>query len=80
MPASDVPAEYRRRRDFRRTAEPSGDGRPGRREAPSFVVQIHDASTTRWHDASRPRRARSVSSGRTLGRVAADAASAGEES
>ncbi|MEU0374803.1 DNA polymerase ligase N-terminal domain-containing protein [Streptomyces sp. NPDC006283] len=38
-------AEYRRRRDFGRTTEPSGDGtsRPG--NALSFVVQIHDAST-----------------------------------
>ncbi|MEU2390817.1 DNA polymerase ligase N-terminal domain-containing protein [Streptomyces sp. NPDC007369] len=38
-------AEYRRRRDFSRTREPKG-GRAaaGRDGAPSFVVQIHDAT------------------------------------
>ena len=35
--------EYRRKRDFRRTPEPSGDGQhPGHK--PVFVVQKHDAS------------------------------------
>ncbi|MCT4353413.1 3'-phosphoesterase [Streptomyces sp. Je 1-79] len=36
--------EYRRRRDFSKTAEPqdTGGGEPG--EQPSFVVQIHDAT------------------------------------
>ncbi len=40
-------AEYRRKRDFARTPEPSGartGGRPGSGEG-SFVVQLHDAST-----------------------------------
>ncbi|WP_394814542.1 DNA polymerase ligase N-terminal domain-containing protein [Streptomyces chisholmiae] len=37
-------AEYRRRRDFSRTAEPGGTGSPPD-SAPRFVVQIHDASS-----------------------------------
>jgi len=37
-------AEYRRRRDFERTREPSG-GTSGSGREPGFVVQIHDAST-----------------------------------
>ncbi|RKN35868.1 DNA polymerase ligase N-terminal domain-containing protein [Streptomyces hoynatensis] len=42
----DALAEYRRRRDFERTAEPGpGPGREG--GEPVFVVQIHDA--TRLH-------------------------------
>ncbi|ARQ71813.1 DNA polymerase ligase N-terminal domain-containing protein [Streptomyces marincola] len=36
-------AEYHRRRDFSRTAEPGGSGAPTDGE-PRFVVQIHDAS------------------------------------
>lgn len=42
--ARDGLAEYRRRRDFSKTAEPRG----GRKKAagdPRFVVQLHDAST-----------------------------------
>jgi bifunctional non-homologous end joining protein LigD len=45
MPARDALAEYRRKRDFHRTNEPAGRGGPHDREALSFVVQIHDAST-----------------------------------
>ncbi|MGW0775363.1 DNA polymerase ligase N-terminal domain-containing protein [Streptomyces sp. NPDC002835] len=45
MPARDALAEYRRKRDFHRTTEPSGDGGPRDAETSSFVVQIHDAST-----------------------------------
>ncbi|PZT70252.1 3'-phosphoesterase [Streptomyces sp. SW4] len=38
--------EYRGKRDFGRTGEPSGRRAPaGRDGAPRFVVQIHDAST-----------------------------------
>lgn len=42
--ARDELAEYHRRRNFSRTAEPKGGsaGEPG--ERPSFVVQIHDAT------------------------------------
>jgi bifunctional non-homologous end joining protein LigD len=38
---------YRRKRDFARTAEPSGDEAPGTdgAGAPSYVIQIHDASS-----------------------------------
>lgn len=40
--------EYRRKRHFEETPEPAGtEGRPGRRHAPIFVVQKHDA--TRLH-------------------------------
>lgn len=39
--------EYRRKRDFRRTAEPRGR-RSGRRGQPRFVVQCHDASTLHY--------------------------------
>ncbi|GGW22978.1 DNA polymerase ligase N-terminal domain-containing protein [Streptomyces xantholiticus] len=45
MPAPDALAEYRRKRDFHRTSEPSGSGGPRDADARSFVVQIHDAST-----------------------------------
>lgn len=43
---SDALTKYRRKRDFRRTPEPSG-GRGKQRNAASarFVVQLHDAST-----------------------------------
>lgn len=40
---NDTLAEYRRRRDFSKTAEPEGL-RGQRGERPSFVVQIHDAT------------------------------------
>ncbi|OIJ96199.1 3'-phosphoesterase [Streptomyces sp. MUSC 14] len=43
MVATNALAEYRRRRDFTKTAEPKG-GRGGRGNS-GFVVQIHDAST-----------------------------------
>ncbi|MFJ9031830.1 DNA polymerase ligase N-terminal domain-containing protein [Streptomyces sp. NPDC102274] len=40
-------ARYRAKRHFDRTDEPPGEGdRPG--QAPSFVVQIHEASTTHF--------------------------------
>ncbi|WP_461033571.1 DNA polymerase ligase N-terminal domain-containing protein [Streptomyces mayteni] len=39
--------EYRRKRDFARTTEPSGGEGPPE-GAPRFVVQIHDASTTHF--------------------------------
>ncbi|MFF2144772.1 DNA polymerase ligase N-terminal domain-containing protein [Kitasatospora sp. NPDC058190] len=39
----DTLAEYHRRRDFSKTAEPEG-GRTDPRARPSFVVQIHDAT------------------------------------
>ncbi|MFI8825099.1 DNA polymerase ligase N-terminal domain-containing protein [Streptomyces sp. NPDC053431] len=37
-------SEYRRRRDFSRTAEPEGGRAPAAAGEPSFVVQIHDAT------------------------------------
>lgn len=43
MAGSDALAEYRRRRDFSRTAEPKGDGERSA-DRPVFVVQIHDAT------------------------------------
>lgn len=54
MAARDTLAEYRRRRDFSKTREPAGRGEDAARQEdgagqgdgrPSFVVQIHDAST-----------------------------------
>lgn len=48
MAQSDALEEYRRKRDFAKTAEPRGAHEPGGPdEAPEFVVQIHDA--TRMH-------------------------------
>ncbi|RNG30737.1 DNA polymerase ligase N-terminal domain-containing protein [Streptomyces botrytidirepellens] len=50
MTTTDALGAYRRKRNFGRSAEPKGgasrDGRPGRK--PSFVVQIHDATTTHF--------------------------------
>ncbi|WP_030692194.1 DNA polymerase ligase N-terminal domain-containing protein [Streptomyces globisporus] len=37
--------EYRRKRDFRKTREPGGEGGAGPGREPGFVVQIHDATT-----------------------------------
>ncbi len=37
--------EYNRKRDFAKTHEPSGKGKPARHKAPIFVVQEHHAST-----------------------------------
>ncbi|WP_052397508.1 DNA polymerase ligase N-terminal domain-containing protein [Streptomyces sp. NRRL F-5123] len=47
MAARDRLAEYRRRRDFARTREPEGRGGHGADGGgePSFVVQIHDATS-----------------------------------
>ncbi|MEM3440248.1 MAG: DNA polymerase ligase N-terminal domain-containing protein [Candidatus Bathyarchaeia archaeon] len=36
--------EYRRKRDFRRTPEPSGEGGPGRGPGRIYVIQKHHAS------------------------------------
>ncbi|MFF8842172.1 DNA polymerase ligase N-terminal domain-containing protein [Streptomyces sp. NPDC015127] len=48
MPSTDALAEYHRKRDFRRTAEPRGStGHRGRAE-PTFVVQIHDATAVHF--------------------------------
>jgi DNA ligase D-like protein (predicted 3'-phosphoesterase) len=38
--------DYRRKRDFRRTPEPSGPGRS--RPAPRFVIQKHDATSLHY--------------------------------
>src|ERR1700761_5715169 len=38
-------AEYRRRRRFERSPEPSGERGPDGAASPVFVVQLHDAST-----------------------------------
>ncbi|QKV90663.1 3'-phosphoesterase [Streptomyces sp. NA02950] len=50
MPTTDALEEYRRKRDFGKSTEPKGGasrgGRRGRR--PSFVVQIHEATTTHF--------------------------------
>ena len=41
--------EYRQKRDFKSTSEPSGKARSGRRQgAPRFVIQQHDASSLHW--------------------------------
>ena len=40
--------EYERKRDFKRTPEPSGGGRGRRRRKPRFVVQKHDARTLHY--------------------------------
>jgi len=44
MSPSDPLHEYRRKRDFARTPEPSGERAPSAPDAPRFVVQKHDAS------------------------------------
>ncbi|WP_282692334.1 DNA polymerase ligase N-terminal domain-containing protein [Streptomyces sp. CC208A] len=46
MTGADTPAEYRRKRDFRRTREPRGRSGGGAGDEPRFVVQIHEATTT----------------------------------
>lgn len=43
MAENDRLQEYRRKRDFSRTAEPSGHGKGKRGKAPRFVIQKHDA-------------------------------------
>ncbi|APO71019.1 ATP-dependent DNA ligase protein (plasmid) [Rhizobium gallicum] len=45
--ASDKLSTYRSKRDFQRTAEPSGEGRIARSNRSRFVIQKHDA--TRLH-------------------------------
>jgi DNA ligase D-like protein (predicted 3'-phosphoesterase) len=44
MARTDRLAEYRRKRDLRRSPEPSGGRRRGRRRQPVFAIQKHDAS------------------------------------
>lgn len=44
MATKDALAEYRRRRDFSRTPEPSAGSGFGPGSEPGYVVQIHDAS------------------------------------
>ena len=39
---------YRQRRDFRRTAEPSGEEVPPPGDSPRFVIQHHDASSEHY--------------------------------
>lgn len=42
-------AAYRAKRDFSRTAEPAGDGRPvATAPYPRFVIQMHDATRLHW--------------------------------
>lgn len=38
--------DYRRKRDFRRTSEPSGRRRRGKRRR--FAIQLHDATTLHY--------------------------------
>ncbi|MEV0535227.1 DNA polymerase ligase N-terminal domain-containing protein [Kitasatospora sp. NPDC050463] len=45
MPTNDALAVYRRKRDFSRTTEPTGSKADRVSDEPTFVVQIHDAST-----------------------------------
>src|SRR2546423_1792182 len=42
--AAEQLAEYRRKRDFKKTAEPSGDVEPARASHLRFVIQKHPAS------------------------------------
>lgn len=47
--SGDPLKEYREKRDFRRTAEPSGEGTPRTKgESPVFVIQKHDASSLHY--------------------------------
>ncbi|WP_347302164.1 DNA ligase D [Croceibacterium sp. TMG7-5b_MA50] len=45
-PAADLLAEYNRKRDFTKTAEPSGKVAPG--TGNRFIVQKHDATRLHW--------------------------------
>jgi len=45
MPGKDKLGDYRRKRDPKRSGEPSGRRRRARRDRPLFVVQRHDASS-----------------------------------
>ncbi|MFF7590443.1 DNA polymerase ligase N-terminal domain-containing protein [Kitasatospora purpeofusca] len=45
MPGADTLAEYRRKRDFHKSREPSGDDGAAVSPELGFVVQIHDART-----------------------------------
>jgi len=47
MPKKDALQTYRRKRDFRRTPEPSGAGRRSRKR-PRFVIQKHAATTLHY--------------------------------
>lgn len=42
---TDKLAEYRKKRDFRRSPEPRGEDPAPRRRQPRFVIQEHDASS-----------------------------------
>lgn len=50
MGTEDTLAEYHRRRDFSKTREPAAGGGKSTRQdtGPSFVVQIHDATSTHF--------------------------------
>lgn len=45
-PSADLLAEYNRKRDFAKTAEPAG--KKGRQTGNTFVVQKHDATRLHW--------------------------------
>lgn len=82
MASRDALAEYRSRRDFSTSHEPSGRGeeRAGQADGGGrgawLLVKRADAQAGR-HSTPDPRRARSALSGRTLGQMRA-AAQAGE--
>jgi DNA ligase D-like protein (predicted 3'-phosphoesterase) len=49
MPKKDPLAQYREKRDFRKTSEPSGKRKAGKKgKKPVFVIQKHDASTLHY--------------------------------
>lgn len=48
MTSKDALREYREKRDFKRTAEPSGDEKLDGRRKHQFVIQKHDASNLHY--------------------------------
>ncbi len=46
--ASDNLTHYRKKRDFTKTAEPSGKARVAKSRLPRFVIQMHDATRLHW--------------------------------
>lgn len=46
--ASDNLTPYRTKRDFTKTAEPSGKARVAKSRLPRFVIQMHDATRLHW--------------------------------